>query len=117
MGIQTWRERVGGWGFFLVGSVGSLYSVTQWGMDASMLTALFGILTLGGILVIRGRLNAFYYLLPAVGILALFEALAFYLNQGITTLTLAFGLLGIVSFGKAVQGYRLQQADDELTYQ
>ncbi|SDD71181.1 hypothetical protein SAMN05192552_10423 [Natrinema hispanicum] len=114
MGIQTWRERVGGWGFFLVGSVGSLYSVTQWGMDASMLTALFGILTLGGILVIRGRLNAFYYLLPAVGILALFEALAFYLNQGITTLTLAFVLLGIVSLGKAVQAYRRPQVNREI---
>jgi len=117
MGAQTLRVQVGGWGFLLAGGVGFLYSVSQWGIEIPVLTALFGVIALGGILIIRGQLSAFYYLLPVVGVLALFEALAYYLDQGITTLTLAFGLLGIVSFGKAVQGYRLQQADDELTYQ
>ena len=111
MSRLTWRERVGGLGFFLVGSVGMLYSVTQWGMSVPLLTALFGVLTFGGGLIIRGRLNAFYYLLPVIGILALFEMVVLYLNQGLTTLTLAFVLLGFVSFGKAFQVYRLLQAD------
>ena len=75
--------------------------------------AFFGILTLGGVFVIRGRENVYYYLLPVVGVFALLKAVGYYLNYGITTLMLLFVLLGAVCIAKGVQAYWTLQRGSE----
>lgn len=113
MDVRVWRERIGGWGLLFVGGATTVYSVSQWGTDAPVVTAFFGILTLGGVLIIRGRENVYYSLLPVVGVLALLKAVGYYLNYGITTLTLLFVLLGVVSIAKGVQAYRILHGGSE----
>lgn len=94
MDVRGWRKRIGGWGLLLVAGGATVYSVSQWGTDAPLMTAFFGIFTLGGVFAIRGRENVYYCPLPVVGVLALLKTVGYYLNYGITMLTLMFVLLG-----------------------
>lgn len=113
MDVRRWRERMGGWGLLLVGGAVFAYLVSRGGTGAPFLTALFGVLALGGVFIVRGRLRVYYYLLPVVGVLALLQAAGYYLNYGTTALTLAFVVLGAASFGKGVQAYRAFRANGE----
>ena len=105
MDMRVWRKRIGGWGLLLVAGGATVYLVSEWGTDALLMTAFFGVLSLGGVFVISGREKIFYYLLPVVGVLALLKAVGYYLNSGITTLTLLFVLLAAVCIAKGVQAY------------
>ena len=105
MDVRVWRKRIRGWGLLLVAGGATVYLVSQWGTDALLMTAFFGILSLGGVFVISGREKVFYYLLPVGGVLALLKAVGYYLNYGVTTLTLMFVLLGAVCIAKGVQAY------------
>lgn len=106
METRLWRRRTAGWGLLLVGGAMTIYSVSLWGIDAPFITALSAIGAVGGALLISGRENAYYYLLPVVSVIALLQALGYYLNYGVTVLTLLFGLVGVVSLAKGVQAYR-----------
>lgn len=96
-----------GWGLLLVGAATTLYSVRLWGTEAPLLTGLFAVLTVGGGLLVAGRESAYYYLLPVASALALLKSAGYYLNHGVTALTLLFAAVGIVSLVKGVQAYRL----------
>ena len=90
----------------MVGGASTIYSVSLWGLDAPFITALAGIWAISGALLISGRENVYYYLLPVVSVIALLQALGYYLNHGMAVLTLLFVLVGVVSGAKGVQAYR-----------
>jgi len=106
MKTRRWRRRIGGWGLLLVGGAAAVYTFVVSGTNAPFVTAFFGLLAVGGGFVARGKVTGYYYLLPVVGVLALLKAANYYLVYGTRALTVAFALVGVVSFAKAVQAYR-----------
>ncbi len=113
MNTRVWRRRLNGWGLLLVGGVGTVYSVSQWGLDTPVMTALFGIFALSGAFTVGGRENVYYYLLPVMGVLTFIKTVGYYLIYGITMVTLAFLLLGTAIVAVGVQAYRKSQQDTD----
>ena len=113
MDTRVWRKRINGWGLLLAGVIATGYSVIQWGTDAPVMTLLFGIVALSGAFTIGGRENVYFYLLPVMGVLAFLKAVGYYLNYGVTMVTLAFVILGTVCVAKGVQAYRTLQGGTE----
>ncbi|WP_227357134.1 hypothetical protein [Haladaptatus salinisoli] len=77
------------------------------------MTVLFGIVALSGAFTIGGQENVYFHLLPVMGVLAFLKAVGYYLNYGITMVTIAFAILGTASFAKGVQAYRTLQGGTE----
>lgn len=109
---HLWRKRISGGVLLLVGLGGGFYFAVQAESGAALLITLLGMVAAGGLLILAERLRWFYhYFLPILGFLALVMSVGRYLNYGFTTLTVLFGLLGLVSFGKAIQAYHSSGLD------
>ena len=106
MTASLWRRWIGGGISALVGGAGAVYVAVTSGFDAVMASVLFGLVSIGGLFVILGRVKDYYSLLPFVGILALISSLGYYLNTGVTAPTLALAVLAVVSLGRSFQAYR-----------
>lgn len=86
--------------------LGATYFSLMSGFEAVMASVLFGLVTIGGVLMILGRIKNYYNLLSLIGILALIYSLGYYLSTGVTAPALALAALGVVSHGRSLQAYR-----------
>ncbi|WP_435156622.1 hypothetical protein [Haladaptatus sp. DFWS20] len=107
MKTRELRDRISGWTLLLVGAGLTVFSVSTWGTDTPLLTAIFVLLLICGAFLISGRQKVYFYFLAVVGVLSLVQGFGFYLNRGVTALTAVFVLLGVLGVVYGVQAYRV----------
>ena len=99
------RRRIGGWGLVAAGTAGMVLSFGVEGLAALLTALMFAAVAISGIALHGERKRLFYGLFPVVGVFALLQAVLFSLG-GVTPLTLAFALLGVVILAGSVHAYR-----------